>query len=120
MIVAFDNKYPEYAAPSERPVIQRLVDLCLRDDQQVSIWDGEELSVIGCSNKLHILKHLAMTDADQLEVYNRAGHCLGWFHLIYNNDSGSGPLSVISDFSPNEWTDKVYNNLHYDLWEPKL
>ena len=28
-IVTFDNKYPEYAAPCERPVIQKLIDLCL-------------------------------------------------------------------------------------------
>ncbi len=111
MIIKFDNKYPEYAAPCERPVIQKLVDYCLRDEGLVSIWDGEELSVHGCSDKLHILKNLAQTEMDQLEVYDKAGNCRGWFSLIYNNGSENEPMVVISDFIVNDWTDNLYNKL---------
>lgn len=111
MIVVFDNKYPEYAAPCERPVIQKLVDLCLWDSGKVSIWDGEELAVHGCSDKLHILKNLAQTDMDQLEAYDKDGNCRGWFLLIYNNGSEQEPMVVISDFSSNEWCDNVYHKL---------
>ena len=117
MIVQFDNKYPEYAAPCERPVIQKLVDYCLRDGGKVSIWDGEELSVHGCSDKLHILKNLAQTEMDQLEAYDKDGNCRGWFSLIYNNGSENDPMVVISDFNVNDWTDNLYNKLTEEFGE---
>lgn len=110
-IVTFDNKYPEYAAPCERPVVQMLVDMCLRDSGKVSVWDGEELSVHGCSDKLHILKNLAQTDMDQIEAYDKDGNCRGWFSLIYNNGSQNEPMIVISDYSVNEWTENVFRRL---------
>jgi len=112
MIVQFDTALPEYAAPCERPVIQMLIDFCLRDDGKVSVWDGEELSVHGCSSKKHILKNLAQTELDQVEAYDKDGNCRGWFLLIYNNGSENEPMIVISDYSYNEWTENVYRKLH--------
>ena len=111
MIVTFDNKYPEYAAPCERPVIQKLIDLCLNGNGKVSVWDGEELSVHGCSSKAHILKNLAQTEMDQVEAYDVEGNCRGWFSLIYHNGSENEPMIVISDYSANEWCENVYRKL---------
>ena len=111
MIVQFDTTLPEYAGASERPVIQTLVDLCLRDNGKVSVWDGEELAVHGCSSKMHILKNLSQTEMDQVEAYDKDGNCLGWFSLIYNNGSEREPMIVISDYSANEWTENVYRKL---------
>ena len=110
-IVQFDTDLPKYAAPCERPVLQLLVDLCLRDDGRVSVWDGEEFSVQGCNNKDNILKNLAQTDMDQLEAYDKDGNCRGWFSLIYNNGSEREPMIVISDYSVNDWTENVYRKL---------
>jgi len=112
MIVQFDTALPEYAGASERPVLQTLVDLCLRDSGKVSVWDGEELSVHGCSSKAHILKNLAQTELDQVEAYDKDGNCRGWFSLIYNNGSENEPMVVISDYSSNEWCDTVYYRLN--------
>lgn len=111
MIVQFDTALPEYAGASERPVIQKLVDFCLWDSGKVSVWDGEELSVHGCSSKMHILKNLAQTEMDQLEAYDKDGNFRGWFSLIYNNGSEREPMIVISDYSVNEWTENVYRKL---------
>ena len=111
MILVFDNKYPEYATAGERPVIQKLVDYALWDSGKVSIWDGEELVVHGCSDKLHILKNLSQTGWDQLEVYDKDGGMRGWFSLIYNNGSEHEPMIVISDYSVNDWTENVYRKL---------
>jgi len=112
MIVQFDTALPEYAGASERPVIQMLIDFCLRDDGKVSVWDGEELSVHGCSSKAHILKNLAQTELDQVEAYDKDGNCRGWFSLIYNNGSEREPMVVISDYSYNDWTENVYRKLN--------
>jgi hypothetical protein len=109
--VQFDTALPKYAGAGERPVIQMLIDLCLRDDGKVSVWDGEELSVHGCSSKTHILKNLAQTELDQVEAYDKDGNCRGWFSLIYNNGSEHEPMIVISDYSYNEWTESVYRKL---------
>jgi hypothetical protein len=111
MIVQFETALPEYAGASERPVIQMLIDFCLRDDGKVSVWDGEELSVHGCSSKAHILKNLAQTELDQVEAYDKDGNCRGWFSLIYNNGSEREPMVVISDYSYNDWTENVYRKL---------
>lgn len=111
MMIAYDNSYPEYAAPNERPVIQMLIDFCLRDDGKVSVWDGEELSVHGCADKMHILKNLAQTEMDQVEAYDKDGNCRGWFSLIYHNGSENEPMIVISDYSANDWCESVYRRL---------
>jgi hypothetical protein len=110
-IVQFDTALPEYAAPGERPVLQDLVRICLEDNNRVSVWDGEELSVQGCNNNHNILKSLSQTDMDQLEVYDKDGNYRGFFSLIYNNGSEHEPMIVISDYSANEWTERVYRRL---------
>ncbi len=110
-IVSFDAQLPEYAAPCERPVIQKLVDYALWDSGTVSLWDGEELSVDRSTDRMEILKNLAQTDMDQLEAYNEDGSMRGWFLLIYNNGSEHEPMVVISDYSANDWTDNVYRKL---------
>lgn len=110
-IVSFDTQLPENAVPCERPVIQKTVDLCLQDSGAVSIWDGEELSVQRSTNRMEILKNLAQTDMEQLEVYDKDGKFRGWFLLIYNNGSENEPMVVISDYSANDWTENVYRKL---------
>ena len=110
-IVSFDTQLPKYAAPCERPVIQKLVDLSLWDSGTVSIWDGEELSVDRSTDKLEILNNLAQTEMDQLEAYDKDGGMRGWFLLIYNNGSEHEPMVVISDYSVNDWTESTYRKL---------
>ena len=116
-IVTFDTKLPKYAAPCERPVIQRLVDLSLRDGGTVSIWDTEEWSVEGSTDKLEILNNLAQSEMDQLESYDMDGNIRGWFSLIYNNGSEQEPMIVISDYGVNEWADNVYYRLNEEFGE---
>lgn len=111
IMITFDNSLPEYAAPCERPVIQAAVDMFLEDDNAVSVWDGEELSVQGCRDKAYILKNLSQTGEDTVEVYNKDGDIRGWFYLIYNNGSENEPMIVISDYSSNEWSERVYRRL---------
>ena len=110
-IVSFDAQLPEYAAPCERPVIQKLVDLCLWDSGTVSVWDGEELSVQRSTDRTEILNNLAQTEMDQLEAYDKDDAMRGWFLLIYNNGSEHEPMVVISDYSANDWTESVYRKL---------
>ena len=110
-IVSFDTQLPKYAAPCERPVIQKAVDLCLWDSGTVSVWDGEELSVQRSTDRTEILNNLAQTEMDQLEAYDKDGGMRGWFSLIYNNGSENEPMIVISDYSVNDWTENVYRKL---------
>ena len=116
-IVTFDTKLPKYAAPCERPVIQRLVDLSLRDGGTVSIWDTEEWSVEGSTDRLEILNNLAQTEEDQLESYDKDGELRGWFCLLYNNGSAQEPMIVIRDYSVNDWTENVYRKLDEEFGE---
>lgn len=116
-IVMFDTKLPKYAAPCERPVIQRLVDLSLRDGGTVSIWDTEEWSVEGSTDRMEILNNLSQAEMDQLESYDKDGELRGWFSLIYNNGSEQQPMVVLSDYGVNDWTDNVYRKLDEEFGE---
>ena len=111
MIVVFDNKYPEYAAPCERPVVQTLIDLLLREGGVVSVYDEEEVAIHKSSDKTEILKSMSQAGWDTVESYHHDGDLRGWFSLIYNNGSEQEPMIVISDYSANEWCDNVYRKL---------
>lgn len=114
-IVTFDTKLPKYAAPCERPVLQRLVDLSLRDGGTVSIWDTEEWSVEKSTDRMEILHNLSQAEMDQLESYDKDGNIRGWFSLIYNNGSEHEPMVVISDFGVNDWTESTYRKLNEEF-----
>jgi len=110
-IHTFDLSLPEYAAPCERPVVQTLIDLLLREGGVVSVYDEEEVAIHKSSDKTEILKSMSQTGWDTVESYHHDGDLRGWFSLIYNNGSEQEPMIVISDYSVNDWTENVYRKL---------
>lgn len=110
-IQTFDLSLPEYAAPCERPVVQTLIDLLLREGGVVSVYDEEEIAIHKSTDKTEILKSMSQTGWDTVESYHHDGDARGWFLLIYNNGSGHEPMVVLSDYSANEYCDNVYRKL---------
>lgn len=110
-IVTFDTQLPIHAAPCERPVVQRLVDLLLREGGIVSVYDEEEVAIHKSTDKTEILKSMSHTGWDTVESYHPDGDMRGWFSLIYDNGSEREPMIVISDYGANEWADNIYYRL---------
>jgi hypothetical protein len=110
-IQTFDLSLPEYAAPCERPVVQTLIDLLLREGGVVSVYDEEDVAIHKSNDKAEILKSMSQTGWDTVESYHHDGDLRGWFSLIYNNGSNNEPMIVISDYSANDWTENVYRKL---------
>lgn len=110
-IVSFDTQLPKYAAPCERPVVQLLIDLLLREGGVVSVYDEEDVAIHKSNDRDEILKSMAQTGWDTVESYHHDGDLRGWFSLIYDNGSEHDPMVVISDYSANDWTDNVYRKL---------
>jgi hypothetical protein len=110
-IVSFDLALPEYAAPCERPVVQLLIDLLLREGGVVSVYDEEDVAIHKSNDRDEILKSMSQTGWDTVESYHHDGDLRGWFSLIYNNGSEHEPMVVISDYGVNDWTDNVYRKL---------
>ncbi len=110
-IVSFDLALPEYAAPCERPVVQLLIDLLLREGGVVSVYDEEDVAIHKSNDRDEILKSMSQTGWDTVESYHHDGDLRGWFSLIYNNGSEHEPMVVISDYGVNDWTENVYRKL---------
>jgi len=110
-IVSFDTQLPKHAAPCERPVVQLLIDLLLREGGVVSVYDEEDVAIHKSNDRGEILKSMAHTGWDTVESYHHDGDLRGWFSLIYDNGSEHEPMVVISDYSANDWTDNVYRKL---------
>ncbi len=116
-IVTLDTKLPEYAAPCERPLLQRMIDLLLKEGGTVSVYDEEEAAIEKSNDKTEILKSMSQTGWDTVESYHHDGELRGWFSLIYNNGSEQEPMVVISDYGVNEWADNVYYRLNEEFGE---
>ena len=110
-IQTFDLSLPEYAAPCERPVVQTLIDLLLREGGVVSVYDEEDVAIHKSNDRTEILKSMSQAGWDTVESYHHDGDLRGWFSLIYNNGSNNEPMIVISDYSANEYCDSVYRKL---------
>jgi len=110
-IHTFDLSLPEYAAPCERPVVQTLIDLLLREGGVVSVYDEEDVAIHKSTDRTEILKSMSQTGWDTVESYHNDGDPRGWFSLIYSNGSEHEPMVVISDYSANEYCENVYRKL---------
>jgi len=109
--------HPEYAPEWERPMISKLIDLCLEAGGSVTVHDSEEFILEKCSDKLEIITNLATSGEDTISVHDKAGECYGWFLLIYNNGSEGDPMIVIADHSDNEACGAIWNKLNDEFGE---
>ena len=85
-------KAMEYASHGERAHARALVRWLLNRDLSVSVFDGEEYTVVRSHDLKEILMGLATTEMDELIARDRSGKKVGWFQLIWGNDSDGSEL----------------------------
>jgi hypothetical protein len=92
---------------SEQTAVRKLVKIGLAKGYTVSVYDGEEWTVLRSTKITDIMGALMTTDEDVIKFRNDAGQgCL--FYLVY----GNSPDEVINDH-----TDNVFANEIYAEWE---
>lgn len=93
-------KAMEYASHGEQAHARALVRWLLNRNLSVSVFDGEEWTLVRSSNLSDILLALATTEMDELIASDKSGRRLGWFQLIWGNASDGSEL--IADCSAND------------------
>jgi hypothetical protein len=97
--------YSEYLPKHERPVVTALLTAILAAGKTITINDGEE-NLITSEKLTELRPELAGSGEDYIEFDG------GMFYLIYNNGSEGDPMVVITDYSDNEFCDKIWNDLN--------
>lgn len=100
---------------AERKVAQYFVDVVLSDpDKSISVFgEGEGPDVKKSREHMAVLDNMGQCDFDDVQVWSdKEDRYVAWFQFIYGNvTSTSEAMEVISDYSANEFADKVVNLL---------
>lgn len=78
----------------ERPIIERLCKDILERGYLITIWDGEENSLISSGDIQDIIENVGHTEVTVVNVMNIGGALQGWIVLIHGNED-----DVLSDHS---------------------
>ena len=103
------TKTMEYASAGEQTYARKLVRNLLSRGLNVSVFDGEEMTVKRSRKESEILEALATTEADQLIVRNDDWEKVGWFLLVWGNEEDGSCL--IADHSDNQLCDTVWREV---------
>ena len=83
----------EHASEIEQRIVGKLVQDALAAGYSLSVWDGEEMTLVESTDADEVYKALASTDSDHLYIHTRETNPPG-VQLIWGND-----CSVISDYN---------------------
>lgn len=83
----------EHASEIERRIVGKLVQDALAGGYSLSVWDGEEMTVVESTDPDEIYKALASTDSDILYIHTREKNPPGVV-LVWGND-----CAVVSDYN---------------------
>jgi predicted fused transcriptional regulator/phosphomethylpyrimidine kinase len=103
--------YSIYVPKHERPVLSALLTMALKDDNTVSLCDGEEWVVKRSTSINEVRTEMGAAEEDTLVIRNVFGDKLGFFYLIYDNGSEGEPMVVIADYQANEYCESIYREL---------
>lgn len=100
---------------AERKVAEYFVDLVLRDpDKRISVrGDDEGYDVHRSREHFTVLDNMGQCDTDVVAVWSmEEGKYVGFFVFVYGNvTSTSEAIEVISDYSANEYSDSIVNQI---------
>jgi hypothetical protein len=100
---------------TEKRVAEYFVDTVLSDpDKSISVYgEGEGPDVKRSREHFTVLDNMGQCDFDDIQVWsdNRGGD-VAWFQFVYGNvTSHSEAIEVISDYSANEYGDKIVKHV---------
>lgn len=100
---------------TEKRVAEYFVDVVLSDpDKSISVFgEGEGPDVKKSREHMTVLDNMGQCDFDDVGVWSDdLEEYVAWFQFVYGNvTSTSEAMEVISDYSANEFADKVVNLL---------
>ncbi len=91
----------------EGKIAAALIDALLARGLQLSVHDSEEFTVTKSTDKGEVIRALFTTDMDSIHGHTADGKAACWWSMIYGNSG----WDVISDFSANDLSEEVWNEL---------
>jgi len=102
---------------TENRVAQYFIDAVLRDsDKSITVCgEGEYADVKKSREHMTVLDHMGQCDFDDIQVWSdKEQRYVAWFQFIYGNvTSTSEAMEVISDYSVNEYADRIINKVEW-------
>jgi len=108
-------EFSEYIPAWERPFILALIEANLKAGNSITVHDGEERTLLQCTDKCEIIKALGTTGEDTITIFNEDSKNQGYFYLIYNNGSkghaghADEPEIVLCDYAANDYCEAIVN-----------
>ena len=99
--------YPAHANKTEAKIINKIITSALKSDYSISVFDGEDYSLLRSTTRKEIKAECFATDETTL-MFNRRDFDaakVGWVWLIHGNGS-----DVISDYTDNPETEAILEN----------
>lgn len=100
---------------TEKRLQEYFVDLVLRDsDKSITVRGDDEYDDVRKSREhFTVLDNMGQCDSDVVRVWSdELNKYVGWFWFVYGNVTNiSEAIEVISDYSANEYADKIVNQL---------
>jgi len=100
---------------TEKRVAEYFVDVVLRDpDKSITVRGDDEYDDVRKSREhFTVLDNMGQCDSDVVRVWSDdLNKYVGYFWFVYGNvTSTSEAVEVISDYSANEYADKIVNQL---------
>lgn len=97
------------------PELMALIKELLAAECTITINDGEEDCLEQSSDLTAILEAMSSSGEDVVIPFDKDGHDLGWFYLIYDNGSEGNPMILISDLVNNSFCERIYNKVNAQL-----
>jgi hypothetical protein len=94
------SDYMTHTTAGERKVINRLISATLEAGYSISVYDGEEWTLLYSTSAPRIKEMLATTGEDSLSIRNKIGQRIGQVWLVYGNEENGE--CVISDHTDND------------------
>lgn len=94
---------------NERAEARALIAYLLDAGYSLSVNDGEETTLRGCTDGETVLGALATTEADTLHAWHPERRCTSQFFLIY----GNGPGELIADHSDEPEADAAWRHVQH-------
>ena len=102
---------------TENRVAQYFIDAVLSDpDKSISVFgEGEGPDVKKSREHFTVLDNMGQCDFDDVQVWSdKEDKYVAWFQFIYGNVTNtSEPMEVISDYSANEYADRIINKVEW-------
>lgn len=98
--------FPDHIRKDEARIIEGVIDGVLKRGHNISVYDGEETSLINSTDKAAIQRETAATEITYFRIFSERKAIVGYFTFIHGNG-----CDVIHDHSENQLCNEIFGEV---------